>query len=1017
MRCGVLGELVVVEGTRTIRVGRSTRAVVPAALLCHAGRPLAVAELVDLVWGDAAPPTAATMVHGAVAQLRRELPSGLIGTTGGGYVVDVEVDAARFERLPVEGPPAVVARTCTAALALWRGPAYAGIGRPFARDEAARLEELRRRCVERLADAELALGRPHRVVVELSTLVAADPTRERAAAQLMLALHGTDRQADALAVYRRVRATLVEELGVEPGPALRAAEAQVLGGAARRRSGARPDARRGQAAHDIRRESAADNAEREPAAHEAEREPATHNAEREPAADDARRDPAAHNAEREPAAHDAEREPAAHNAEREPAADDARRAPGPGAARRRAEPGDVQRNARRGRGMDDAAHRTRDAARLPAAISSFVGRADDLARVAALLRAHPLITLTGPGGTGKTRLAVEVARRAAPDAVFVDLARTASLFDATVAEAFGIRYDGGDLPDVVAAALADEPTVVVLDNCEHLLDRCAAFAADLLAGAATVRVLATSRERLGVPGEQVHPVAPLPLPPPHARWDEVRASHAVRLFADRAAATGPGFAVTPDNAVVVAEICRRLDGLPLAVELAAARTAALPLQALADRLDDGLLAGRAAAARHRSLAATVAWSHELLPGPERVLFPRLGVFPGGFDLDAVAAVAGGDPALPLAHLVECSLVQVDDGRFRLLSTTRAYAKAAATAAELRDLRRRHAHHYRDLARRALPHLHRAGSGRWLADLHRERDNLRAALDWAAGPDGEPEVLVELGESLWHYWDVRGSRGEGLRWLTAALATVGPERPERMALLSAAALLHLGRAEFAATEALAAEQGRLAVRAGDRRWEGDALGLRATVAWARGSFDRAQQLYEDAVVASLAGGDVWRAAMEEAQLARLHRDRREPDAARALADRAAAHADTVGEELARGLARDVAASIEHRWGDPVAASRLAGEALSHYRLVGYREGEASALHLSGRIALAAGDRRRAARQLGRSLRAYRRIGHRAGVAAALAALAELADLDADTAGRAARLRADAEAVLADIASPP
>jgi len=945
----VLGELVVVDGLRTVRVGRSTRAVVLAALVCRVGSRVAVEELVDLVWGDGAPPTAATMVHGAVARLRRELAGELVGTTGGGYVVDVEVDAVAFERLMAVGPPAEVAQRSAAALALWRGAAYAGIGRPFARDEADRLEELRRRCVEQLADAELALGRPERAVPQLTALVTADPTRERAAAQLVRALHRLDRKADALAVYRRVRATLVAELGLEPGPTLRAAEAEVLSG----RPGAPREWQRGD-------------------------------------------------------------------------------------EWQQGDTADTQR---------PECHPAATPARLPAAISSFVGRGDDVARVTALLRDHLLTTLTGPGGTGKTRLALEVAR-ASPEVVFVDLGRTASLFDETVAEAFGIRYDGGALADAVAAVLADEPTLVVLDNCEHLLDRCAELATALLARTPGARILATSRERLGVPGEQVHPVAPLPLPAPHARWEEVRASPAVRLFADRAAATRPGFAITADNAAVVAEICRRLDGLPLAVELAAARASALPLPTLADRLDDGLLAGRTAAPRHRSLTATVAWSHDLLPEPERALFRQLGVFPGGFDLAAVAGVAGGDPTLPLAHLVECSLVQAEDGRFRLLSTTRAFARAATTAAEQGDLRRRHAHHYRDLARHALPHLHRAGSGRWLADLHRERDNLRAALEWAASPDGEPEVLVGLGEGLWHYWDVRGSRSEGLRWLGAALAVVGPDRPERMALLSAAALLHLGRAEFAATEVLAGEEGELAVRCGDRRWEGDALSLRATVAWARGAFDRAQQLYEDGVAASLAAGDLWRAAMEEAQLARLHRDRREPDAARALADRAAEHADAVGEELARGLARDVAASIEHRWGDRTVAKRLAAEALAHYRLVGYREGEASALHLSGRIAIADGDHRRATRQLGRALRVYRRIGHRAGVAAALTSLADVAELSAaDSAGHAesgpraeagapstsnapatpatpadgvrptaARLRADAAAALADISLP-
>jgi len=353
-----------------------------------------------------------------VARLRRELAADLVGTTGGGYVVDVDVDAVTFEGLVAVGPPrgvahlpaagavvhlatAAVAERSAAALALWRGAAYAGIGRPFARDEAERLEELRRRCVEQLADAELALGRPERALSQLTALVGAEPTRERAAAQLMRVLHRLERQAEALTVYRRVRETLVAELGVEPGPALQAAEAEVLGG----RTRSRPD--------------------------EVPRVPPS------------------------------------------------------------------------------VGRRARDTARLPAAISSFVGRGDDVARVTALLRDHPLTTLTGPGGTGKTRLAVEVAR-GSPGAVFVDLARTASLFDETVAEAFGIRYDGGALADAVAAVLADEPTLVVLDNCEHLLDRCAELATALLARTPGARILATSRERLGVPGEQVHPVAPLP---------------------------------------------------------------------------------------------------------------------------------------------------------------------------------------------------------------------------------------------------------------------------------------------------------------------------------------------------------------------------------------------------------------------------------------------------------------------------------------------------------------------------
>ena len=900
VRIRVLGELVA-ETADAVRIGRGVRAAVLAALLCHHARPVPVGELIDLVWGAAAPATAATMVHGAVARLRTSLepdrrggPGQVIGSVDGGYVIGTEIglDSAAFEQLLTEGrqladtSPVRAEPVLAAALALWRGPAYAGIEQPFARDEAARLEELRLQCVERHADVVLGLGHPGRAVAELQPLVAAHPTRERAAAALVAALHAADRHAEAAACYRRLRRVLVDELGVEPGAALRAA-------------------------------------------------------------------------------------------------------------------------------AEASGHGGRSAARLPTPISSFVGREDELARVGALLAAHRLTTLTGPGGTGKTRLAVEVARRAAADAVFVDLTRAhrPEFFDETVAEAFGIRFDTGSLAAAVGTALADEAALVVLDNCEHLLDPCAAFVQELLSERSRVRVLATSRQRLGVPGEQVHSVPALALTGPTASWVQIRACAAVRLFTARASASRSDFVVTAENAALVVEICRRLDALPLALELAAARVATMSVRALADRLDDRLLdaTSRAAAPRHRSLAATLAWSLDLLPAADRALFTALAVFPGGFDHEAVGAIADvADPALSLARLVECSLVQADRDttRFRLLESTRAFARAHTSG--LAGLRGRHARHYLAVARRALPHLHRAGSGRWLACLHRERDNLRAALTWAASPDGDPAVLVGLCESLWHYWDVRGSRSEGVRWLTAALAVVDPTRPERMGLLSATALLRLGRAEFAATEELAREQHRLALAAGDHRWEGDALALVATVAWARGRFDRAQQLYEDGIAASLAGGDLWRAAMEEAQLARLHRDRCEPDAARALAERAAAHADEVGEELARGLARDVAASIEHRWGEHAAAKLLAAEALEHYRLVGYREGEASSLHLSGRIALAEHDPTRAERCFARSLLVCRRIGHHAGVAAALESLAELA-----AEPTSARLREEAAAVRAEI----
>jgi tetratricopeptide (TPR) repeat protein len=502
----------------------------------------------------------------------------------------------------------------------------------------------------------------------------------------------------------------------------------------------------------------------------------------------------------------------------------------------------------------------------------------------------------------------------------------------------------------------------------------------------------------------------------------------VRLFAARAAAAHPGFALTADNVELVRRICAGLDGLPLALELAAARAASMPLPDLAAHLHDRFRLLDAAAPgldrRHRSLRATVAWSHDLLGEQEQALLGGLSVFPAPFALAAAEAVGRSvgvppeDVAILTAHLVAASALQLEDSagdgaRYRVLETTRQFVDEGLTPAVRRRLREHHARFYADVAGEASSHLFTAGSAPWLAVLHRERAHLRGALEWTFGPDGEAGLGGRLVRSLWHYWDLRGARAEGLRWVHAALGGAAADRSaERLPLLSAAALLHLGRAEFEATATAATEQLDLARLTADRAWEGDALRMLATVAWARGGFDRAQQLYEDAARASLAGGDLWRAAMGEAQLARLHRDRREPDAATVMALRARAHADQVGEELARGLAVDVLASLEHLWGDASDARQLVARALEHYRSVTYREGEASAGALAGRIALAAGDLTAARAEFERSRWLCRRIGHRAGVVAALEGLAEVARAAADV-GEACRLGVEAAALRAEI----
>jgi predicted ATPase/DNA-binding SARP family transcriptional activator len=876
-------------------VGGSRRRALLAALLVHAGTSLTVERLVDMLWPDPPPPTAATMVHGAVAAIRRALDAvapHVLVTRDGGYVLDVapeRVDAARFERKLDAGrrllatSPHRASSLLAEALAEWRGPALAGVEEPFARAAAARWDELRVQCYELHADAELRLGRHDTVVARLEELAAAHPLREELCAHLIVALYRGGRQADALAAYRRLRATLVGELGVEPGERLRGLELAVL--------------RHDQRLHPAR-------------------------------------------------------------------------------------PGGTV---------------------LPAPLGSFVGPEGELDELSALVGSNRLVTLTGPGGVGKTRLALEVGRRLSDvDVHLVELAplSTSALVVETLADALGVRAEPGHaLARTVAAALSFRPAVVVLDNCEHLVSACAELVQILLAGAAGLRVLATSREPLGVPGERVHPVRPLRAAAADESWERMAESEAVRLFADRAVAIRPGFSVTAANAALVGEVCRRLDGLPLAIELAAARAAVLPLAELADRLDDrfALLesASRAADLRHRSLATTLAWGYDLLPTAERALFARLAVFPAGFDLAAVRAVCGGpsDVALPLARLVASSMVHLDDQadggtRYRLLESVRAYAGGLLDTRSRAIVADRHAGHYLALAKEAQPRLFGAGSGPWLERLHTERDNLRSALAWWF--DVDPERGAQLVGCLWHYWDLRGTRDEGLHWVHTALAAVGPDRPDqRMPLLSAGALLHVGRADLAQTVRLASEQLALAEPGRARRWEGDALAMLATVDWARGRFDRAQQRYEDAVEASLAGGDVWNAALVEAQLARLHRDRQEPDAARLVALRSVAHADYVGEDVARGLALDVLASLEFRWGDDAEAGRLVADALALYQGVGYREGEASALCLAGEIALRAGRSDDARSAFRTALELCRRIGHRAGTAGALEGLADVA----------------------------
>jgi predicted ATPase len=470
---------------------------------------------------------------------------------------------------------------------------------------------------------------------------------------------------------------------------------------------------------------------------------------------------------------------------------------------------------------------------LPRQLTSFVGRADAITKIRQLLSERPLVTLIGPGGSGKTRLAAEVAAavlRQYPDGVWwIELAPLAgaALIPRAIATALSVREQPGrSMSTSIAAQLMPRRTLLVLDNCEHLISAAAEIAEQLLRTCPRLSILATSREALAVQGEATFAVPPLTTPDPRRVGSAaaVNASEAVELFVRRALDASPTFALTETNAEVVASLCRRLDGLPLAIELAAARTRALPVEEIARRMDNRLqlLAGgiRTALPRHQTLRATLDWSHDLLTEPERVLFRRMAVFAGSAPLDAIESVwadGGTEPADLLAQLVSKSLVAADQGRYRMLETVREYAREALIASgEAEAVRGRHRDYFLHLAEEADPELRGPHQGTWLARLEVEHDNLSAALEWSLA-DGDGEKLLRLASSLWRFWNVAGFWREGQEWLERALS-FGPiaASPARAYAAFGAGVLAWYRHDYSRAEELLEESRRLAEAAGDLR---------------------------------------------------------------------------------------------------------------------------------------------------------------------------------------------------------
>ena len=503
---------------------------------------------------------------------------------------------------------------------------------------------------------------------------------------------------------------------------------------------------------------------------------------------------------------------------------------------------------------------------LPIALTSFVGRDRELPEVARLLDGNRLLTLTGAGGSGKTRLGLEAARArlsACPDGVWlVELAGLGdpALVPGATASALGLTLPS-QRPDLeeLSAQLGEWNTLLILDNCEHLIAACAALAGHLLGTCPGVRILATSREPLRVPGEVTWRVPSLTLPArgPSASPADLASSESVRLFCERAGDVAPGFALSDDNAQAVAEICLRLDGMPLALELAAARVGALSPAQIAERLSDSLAVltagSRSALDRQQTLRATLSWSHDLLNDAERAQFRRLAVFAGTFALEGAEAVTAGEGvderevADLLGRLVDKSLVVAEDVaggyRYRLLEPMRQYAfERLREAGEAADLEARHHAFYLELARAADPEAAPAGTISHPDRLEVDHDNLRAALAWALRH--EPQEALRLAVHMWPMWMDGSHYQEGSRWLGAALTAAPAPTGLRAEALRAVCGLEIRLGRTGDLSRLGNERVAIFRELGDRRAVAHALDEVGVYEYMVSRYDSAERLYAE-----------------------------------------------------------------------------------------------------------------------------------------------------------------------------
>jgi predicted ATPase/DNA-binding CsgD family transcriptional regulator/Tfp pilus assembly protein PilF len=679
---------------------------------------------------------------------------------------------------------------------------------------------------------------------------------------------------------------------------------------------------------------------------------------------------------------------------------------------------------------------------LPRELSGFVGRERETAEVARRLGATCHLTLTGAGGIGKTRLALRVAHDLAAGGVYADgvwLVELASLgapdlAPRLVASVLGAPEQPGRSPaDALVAALAPRELLLVLDNCEHAIEACAELVARLLTDCPRLRVLATSREALGVPGEVAWSVPPLGLPDDRAArtLTGIAAAEAVRLFVERAAAALPPFALTADNAPAVAEICRRLDGIPLAIELAAARVALLTPAEIVGRLDDalGLLTTgqRAAPERQRTLEAAIGWSYDLLDQPERTLFGRLAAFAGGFSLDAAEAVCAGRGVAEsavldlLGRLVARSLVLAqsdgDATRYRLLEPVRQFARQRLVErGELAETDRRHAAYFVALAERAAPALHGPEQARWFRALDAESDNLRSAHAWASA-EGDPDVALRLAGALWWWWARPDRQAEGRAHLAAAVALPGGtgDAGRRARVLVGLAMLSLMQSDLPAAAGLARDGLALAEAAGDRSVVARALGALGMLDLFRGQAAAARARLEPALELARAVGDRFVEAWALQCLANVALQEGDPGGAVERLEESVRVGRAAGDGWSVAMALNGLGDAARSRGDGPAARAAYEEALPLFQRIGAPAAYPGILHNLGYVALSAGEPARAVELFLESAELYRSGGaDRRGVAECLMGLADAA-VRSGQAELAAGLFGAAEAALEALGS--